>query len=244
MTAVFFHRRHYRDGNIYDVVDDEDIVGNHLAVEAYCEDHLHHLVLLVDDADSDNEDDADSGNEDDEKVDADDVNIVVVVVVVVDVDDDEHAKKKEEENQVLLVVLLVVDAVVMYVVEKDEEVHLDNDDIAAAAAVVPVPVAADKRRTMSPFQMMMVGSMDVEDVLDDVDKLGAVLEQLMQVAVVRQKWRMVLKSILIHLLLPVNLDLTCTIQYQIKITTMIILFCRLLPTTKLLLFENVYCICK
>jgi hypothetical protein len=93
------------------------------------------------------------------------------------------------------VALLVVDAVAVNVVEKDEEVRLDNDDIAAAA-VVPVPMAVDKRRKMSPFQMMMVGSRDVEDVedvLDDVDTLDVLLE-LMQVAVVRRKWRMVPKS--------------------------------------------------
>ena len=91
-------------------------------------------------------------------------------------------------------VLLVVDAVVVNVFEKDEELRLDNDDIAAAAVVVPVPM--DKWRKMSPFQMMMVGSMDVEDVLDDVvvvDTLDVLLE-LMQVAVVRWKWKMVPKS--------------------------------------------------
>ena len=94
-------------------------------------------------------------------------------------------------------VLLVVDAVVVNVFEKDEELRLDNDDIAAAAAAV-VPVPMDKWRKMSPFQMMMVGSMDVEDVLDDVvvvDTLDVLLE-LMQVAVavVRRKWKMVPKS--------------------------------------------------
>ena len=94
---VFFHRRHYRDGDIYDVVvvdDDEDIVDNHLAVEAYCEGHLHRLVLLVDDADSDNEDNYSGNAQDDEKDVHVNVNIVVVVV------DDEHAKKTEEEVQV------------------------------------------------------------------------------------------------------------------------------------------------
>jgi hypothetical protein len=96
MTVVFFHRRHYRDGDIYDVVDDdEDIVDNHLAVEAYCEGHLRRLVLLVDDADSDNEDNY-SGNAQDDEKDVDDVNIAVVVAV-----DDEHVKKTEEEVQVL-----------------------------------------------------------------------------------------------------------------------------------------------
>ena len=96
-------------------------------------------------------------------------------------------------------VLLVVDAVVVNVFEKDEELRLDNDDIAAAAAAaVVVPVPMDKWRKMSPFQMMMVGSMDVEDVLDDVvvvDTLDVLLE-LMQVAVavVRRKWKMVPKS--------------------------------------------------
>ena len=85
------------------------------------------------------------------------------------------------------------------VFEKDEELRLDNDDIAAAAAAaVVVPVPMDKWRKMSPFQMMMVGSMDVEDVLDDVvvvDTLDVLLE-LMQVAVavVRLKWKMVPKS--------------------------------------------------
>ena len=96
-------------------------------------------------------------------------------------------------------VLLVVDAVVVNVFEKDEKLRLDNDDIAAAAAAaVVVPVPMDKWRKMSPFQMMMVGSMDVEDVLDDVvvvDTLDVLLE-LMQVAVavVRRKWKMVPKS--------------------------------------------------